>query len=286
MEDSTNLPPLALRSLVDLVSEAACLLAADDWRILYSNPAFVRRSLIGEDESGAGGFFAAFPELHTTAIRMQLAEVVSGKKSSTRFESGVSTHLAGAIGGIRARRVETEAGVILAVVLEERSVAEREDVSSHAVDPLTGLFDRAYILEKLRTLVGSDREGDGRSVVLFIDVDGFKQVNDSYGHLVGDRVLAEVARRLASSVRSRDHIARFGGDEFLVVLERVNDPGVIEPVVRRIQAAFERPIALAQGEVKLSVSVGAARAGEAGHSAEALIDAADRAMYAAKRTPA
>jgi diguanylate cyclase (GGDEF)-like protein len=261
-------------------------LAVDEWRILYRNPASVRRSLIGEDECGAGGFFAAFPELNTTAIRMQLAEVVSGKRSSTRFESGASTHLAGAIGGVRARRVETAHGVILAVVLEERSVAEREEISSHTVDPLTGLFDRAYILEKLRALVDGDRDGDGRCVVLFIDVDGFKQVNDSHGHLVGDRVLAEVARRLASSVRSRDHIARFGGDEFLVVLERVSDTSVIEPVVRRIQTAFERPIALAQGEVTLSVSVGTARTGAAGQTAEALIDAADRAMYAAKRTPA
>lgn len=285
MEDSTNLPPLALRSLVDLVSEPACLVAADDWRILYSNPAFVRRSLIGEDESGAGGFYAAFPELNTTAIRMQLAEVVGGKRKSTRFQSGASTHLAGAIGGIRATRIESDGNGILAIVLEERSVAEREDVSSHTVDPLTGLYDRAYILEKLRNLVGGDSEGSSRCVVLFVDVDGFKQINDSHGHLVGDRVLAEVARRLASSVRSRDHIARFGGDEFLVVLERVNDPSVIEPVVRRIQTAFEQPIALAQGDVTLSVSVGAARAGEAGRSAETLIDAADRAMYAAKRAP-
>jgi diguanylate cyclase (GGDEF)-like protein len=164
-------------------------------------------------------------------------------------------------------------------------VAEREELSSHTVDPLTGLYDRAYILEKLRELVGGDREEDGRCVVLFVDVDGFKQVNDSYGHLVGDRVLAEVARRLASTVRSRDHIARFGGDEFLVLLERVNDPSIIEPVVQRIQAAFERPISLPQGEVTLSVSVGAARAGEAAHTAEALIDAADRAMYAVKRAP-
>ena len=122
--------------------------------------------------------------------------------------------------------------------------------------------------------------------MLFVDVDGFKQVNDSYGHLVGDRVLAEVARRLASSVRARDHVARFGGDEFLVVLERVNDPSVIEPVVRRIQVAFDRPIALPQGEVMLGVSVGAARADQVGSSAESLIDAADRAMYAAKRAPA
>jgi diguanylate cyclase (GGDEF)-like protein len=283
MDDSTNLPADALRSLVDLVSEPACLVAADEWRILYSNPAFVARSLIGEDESGAGGFFAAFPELNSTAIRMQLAEVVQGKRNSARFESGVSPHLAGAIAAIRARRINSNHGVVLAIVLEERSMAEREEVSSYTVDPLTGLFDRAYILEKLRNLVGSDREGDGSCVVLFIDVDGFKQVNDSFGHLVGDRVLSEVARRLAGSVRTRDHIARFGGDEFLVVLERVNDPRVIEPVVRRIQVAFDRPIVLPQGEVTLSVSVGAAQANETGGSAEMLIDAADRAMYAAKR---
>lgn len=286
MEDSKNLPLDALRSLVNLMSEPACLVAAADWRIVGANAALVRRAETGDEAIQGGSFFAAFPELDSTAIRMQLDELVRGKRNSVRFESGASPHLAGAISAIRAQRIDSNGDMMLALVLEVRSASEREAATSHTVDPLTGLFDRAYILEKLRSLVGGDREGDSCCVVVFVDVDGFKQVNDSYGHLVGDRVLCEVARRLAASVRARDHIARFGGDEFLVLLERVNDPAVIEPVVRRIQAAFDRPIVLPQGEVTLGVSVGTARAGDAGPSAEALIDAADRAMYAAKRAPA
>ena len=82
--------------------------------------------------------------------------------------------------------------------------------------------------------------------MLFIDVDGFKQVNDAYGHLVGDRVLGEVARRLAGCVRAGDYVARFGGDEFLVLLERIGGRGEIAPVVRRIQAAFARPISFSR----------------------------------------
>jgi diguanylate cyclase (GGDEF)-like protein len=122
--------------------------------------------------------------------------------------------------------------------------------------------------------------------VLFVDVDGFKQVNDLYGHLVGDRVLCEVANRLAGCVRAGDHVARFGGDEFVVLLQRVRGRDEIEPVVRRIDAAFQEPIPLPHGEVTLTVSVGAAEALAEGESAEQLINAADRAMYAAKRATA
>jgi diguanylate cyclase (GGDEF)-like protein len=119
--------------------------------------------------------------------------------------------------------------------------------------------------------------------VLFLDLDGFKVVNDSHGHLVGDEVLQEVARRLTSCVRAADVVARFGGDEFVVLLDRVASNVAIAPVLRRLEAAFERPIAIPQGNVKLGVSVGVALAGVDGSTAEELIRAADRAMYAAKR---
>jgi len=286
MDDSAKLPVDALRSLVDMMSEPAALVAAEDWRILYANPPFARRMSASGDVANTTLLFAAALELDSTTVRMQLAELVEGKRMVARIETGASTHLAGAITAIRARRIDTSSGLVLAVVLESSASPQQDAAGRHSFDPLTGLSDRGFILEKLRTLLQSDQPVDGKCVVLFVDVDGFKQINDSFGHLVGDRVLCEVARRLASSVRARDHIARFGGDEFLVLLERVSDPSMIEPVVRRIQAAFDQPIALPHGEVTLGVSVGAAQADASGGSAEALIDAADRAMYTAKRVTA
>ena len=172
------------------------------------------------------------------------------------------------------------------MVLETESAGAADESSRReGIDPLTGLADRGVILDKLSRIIHGDRLEDRRCAVLFVDVDGFKQVNDVYGHLVGDRVLCEVARRLGR-LRARDCVARFGGDEFLVLLERIGGRDEIDSVVRRVQTAFVRPIVLPQGEVTLGVSVGAARAGENGNSPEALIDAADRAMYAAKRATA
>jgi diguanylate cyclase len=172
-------------------------------------------------------------------------------------------------------------------VLETASAGAADESSRReGIDPLTGLADRGVILDRLSRIIHGDRLEDRRCAVLFVDVDGFKQVNDVYGHLVGDRVLGEVARRLKGCLRARDCVARFGGDEFLVLLERIGSQGEIDSVVRRVQAAFARPIELTQGSVILGVSVGAARAGEDGNTPEALIDAADRAMYAAKRATA
>ena len=143
----------------------------------------------------------------------------------------------------------------MAIVLEPASAgAADESARREGIDPLTGLADRGVILDRLSRIIHGDRLEDRRFAVLFVDVDGFKQVNDVYGHLIGDRVLGEVARRLAGCV-ARDCVARFGGDEFLVLLERIGSRGEIDSVVRRVEAAFARLIVLPQGEVMLGVSV-------------------------------
>ncbi len=299
MGDSTNLPLEGLRSLIDLAGEGACLIDPAGWRVVYANPQLLRLLDLPSDPPAALSIFELVPVLETPAIRAELAELAVGKRDEARIDCrtvsnedvsnrSVSNRTGSPIAEIRVRRVETENGVWLAMVLTTSAVAAGTDDATRCEgnDPLTGLADRGFILDKLSKIIRGDRSEDQRCVVLFVDIDGFKQVNDSYGHLVGDRVLCEVARRLAACVRAADHVGRFGGDEFLILLERVGGRGEFEPVVRRIQAAFVRPISFAQGEVTLGVSVGAAQAGIDGGSAEELIDAADRAMYVAKRAPA
>jgi diguanylate cyclase (GGDEF)-like protein len=288
MGDATNLPLESLRSLVDLGGEAACLVDAEGWRIVYANPQLLQLAGSSGEPPAASSIFDLVPELETPAIRVQLAELAVGEFDAAHIDCRAAADcVSSPIVEIRVCRVATKGGALLAMVLATSPAAGNRDARRReGIDPLTGLADRGMILDKLSKNIHGDRLADQRCAVLFIDVDGFKQVNDSYGHLVGDRVLCEVARRLAASVRAGDHVARFGGDEFLVLLEHVGGRGEIEPVVRRIQAAFRRPISLPRGEVTLSVSVGAARAGDDGGSVEALIDAADRAMYAAKRASA
>jgi diguanylate cyclase (GGDEF)-like protein/PAS domain S-box-containing protein len=288
MGDSTNLPLEGLRSLVDLTGEAACLVDASTWRIEFVNSPLAQLTGIAVESIVGRRLFELAPELQDAAVRVQLIELAAGKRESARIDfRDLADHNGSPFVELRVRRVATQSGVWLAMLLETESAGAVDESSRReGIDPLTGLADRGVILDKLSRIIHGDRLEDRRCAVLFIDVDGFKQVNDVYGHLVGDGVLGEVARRLKGCLRARDCVARFGGDEFLVLLERIGGRGEIDAVVRRVQAAFARPIVLPQGEVTLGVSVGAARAGEDGNTPEALIDAADRAMYAAKRTPA
>jgi len=279
MSNPTELPLEGLQALVDLAEDGACLLEPGTGRIIYANARLRELVDSSAEPSAAASIFRLIPQLQTPAAGQQLADLADGKHAETRIDFGGTEKLPrGDFAAALVRRVETPGGLLLAMILKTTAVA--------GVDPLTGLSDRADILARLSQVVRGDRSEDLRSAVLFVDVDGFKQVNDSHGHLVGDAVLREVARRLAGCVRTGDHVARFGGDEFLVLLENVAGAEEIEPAVRRIRAAFARPIALSRGEVTLGVSIGAAQAGVDGRSPEALIDAADRAMYAAKHAPA
>jgi diguanylate cyclase (GGDEF)-like protein len=286
--EPTNPPLEGLRSLVDLCDQRACLVDPHGWRVVYANRQLAQ--FVGSPSESPVGktVFDLVPGLETPAIRQLLVELADGTRAEARIDRRPgSDQVAESVGEFRARRVETANGVLVAIVVgNPASEGGRESGRREGIDPLTGLADRSFILGKLAAIFHGDRQEDQRCAVLFIDVDGFKQVNDVHGHLVGDRVLGEVARRLTESVRLEDRVARFGGDEFLVLLERIGDCDDFAPLVRRIQAAFAQPIALPQGEVTLSVSVGAARAGHDGNTPEALIDAADRAMYAAKRATA
>ena len=135
----------------------------------------------------------------------------------------------------------------------------------------------------MTALMDGGHSGDRQFAVLFVDLDNFKQVNDTHGHLVGDRVLSVAARRLSDSVRDGDHVVRYGGDEFVLLMERVASQSDIEPLVGRIHAVLAEVISLPEGDFTLSVSVGAALASPEHQTPEDLLAAADRAMYAAKR---
>jgi diguanylate cyclase (GGDEF)-like protein len=154
------------------------------------------------------------------------------------------------------------------------------------IDPLTGLPDRAALLGRLITLLQGERACDRQFAVIFLDLDNFKRVNDEFGHLVGDMVLREAARRIADCVRERDMVSRYGGDEFVALIDGATAMEDVQPVVERIRTSLDRPIRLVEGDVRLSLSAGVAfAAGECG-SPEELLRAADRAMYAAKRSTA
>jgi len=175
------------------------------------------------------------------------------------------------------------------VVLNGRDISERkrfEHQLEHQAfhDPVTDLPNRALFNERVRHAVARARREEHGLAVIFMDLDDFKTVNDSLGHAAGDRVLTEVAKRLATSIRASDTAARFGGDEFTLLLEGVEGPGEAAETAERIVESIGQPILLEQKEILLRASLGISvlEAGVAG-DAEDLIRNADAAMYIAKQ---
>ena len=148
-------------------------------------------------------------------------------------------------------------------------------------DALTGLANRRLLDELLTAALARTSRSETCLVVSYFDLDGFKAINDDYGHAVGDAVLVEVGRRLRATVRDADIIARIGGDEFVVVQEC--PPDQTEFPVARLEYILSEPIMLAGAMVDCGVSIGTVVAGPEHGDAAALVAAADAAMYVVKR---
>jgi len=154
-------------------------------------------------------------------------------------------------------------------------------------DDLTGLPNRAHLREHLDLALARADRGGGAVALLFLDLDGFKAVNDVHGHDVGDAVLRQAARRLSAAVRATDLLARHGGDEFLLLIADLpvtRAAHVAEAVAGQLREALSQPVEVHGVRVQLGASVGAALYPAEAHDAESLLRAADRAMYRVKQS--
>ncbi|HEY6645153.1 GGDEF domain-containing protein [Povalibacter sp.] len=150
-------------------------------------------------------------------------------------------------------------------------------------DTLTDTPNRALMLDRMESAIALAKRHGTRVAVLFIDLDGFKKINDTLGHAVGDATLQLVARRLESVVRNSDTVARHGGDEFLVLMSEISQATDAALITEKILAAFAAPAKVDGYEIDLIASIGIAVYPEDGKDASTLIDRADTAMYRAKR---
>lgn len=168
------------------------------------------------------------------------------------------------------------------VLARLRLQAELEVVALH--DQLTGLANRKLLRERIGQALGSALWNEHPLALIMVDLDGFKAVNDTLGHAVGDGVLKQVADRVRAVVRANDVVGRFGGDEFVIICENI-DPADVQHVAERIRAAIREPSGLLTGDLKVSGSLGVALLGQttaSGMTAEAMFVAADAAMYRSK----
>jgi diguanylate cyclase (GGDEF)-like protein/PAS domain S-box-containing protein len=171
---------------------------------------------------------------------------------------------------------------IAGIAIERRRVDERIYFMAHH-DDLTGLPNRAFLKERMANILFQARRNGRKVTVAYIDLDNFKDINDSRGHAAGDEVLKEISARMANCVRASDMVVRLGGDEFLVVLvhQSSHDAGIMRRL-RDLQKAIARPLAVSGYEIVVTASIGIAAFPSDGSTPEELLANADIAMYRAK----
>ncbi len=212
-------------------------------------------------------------------VRAALDEHIAGQTDHFRVEYRM-LHADGSYRWILTRGLAERDGEGAAV----RIAGSQTDITDRQVlDPLTGLPNRALFLDRLASALGrARRKVDCMTGVLFLDLDRFKFVNDSLGHLVGDQLLKRVATTLESCLRPGDTVARLGGDEFTILLEEIHSADNAVQVAERVHAKLEEPYRLGDQEMFMTVSIGIALAPTGDEKPANLLRDADTAMYRAK----
>lgn len=167
------------------------------------------------------------------------------------------------------------------ITVSKREVDRLHDLANH--DSLTHLPNRVLLRDRIDQALAHASRNGSRAALLFLDLDGFKLVNDKMGHLIGDRVLETVAERLSGCVRESDTVARLGGDEFVVLLPDIGAAADADKLADKLLAALAAPFVFEEGKANIGGSIGIALYPRHGDSAETLLAAADEAMYRAKR---
>ena len=289
--------PARLHSLVDRSGDILFLLDGDG-RFVFINRRLTER--LGHDHDrlvGRAWTSILVPDAGepATVWFLDLAARSSGAHAVARFDA---TDLQGGSHPYEWRATaHLDDPVLAGVVVSGRDITDRIELEDrlrdqnrelhHAAshDALTGLHNRSAFLDEVETAIARRRaEGDeGEVVVLFGDLDRFKQVNDVAGHEVGDAVLRAVAQRLRRAVRDQDLVARYGGDEFTVLLGADTDERVVDEIVRRLTAAVDDPVRVGDTQADIGITIGVARAPVATADVDVLLRRADAAMYEVKR---
>ncbi len=275
------------RSLVQH-SYDTMIVTSDDGSINFASPSVT--SLIGrspEEVVGAEATSLIHPD-ERERVEAQLASRLSGGEVAERVQfrmshaDGTWRHVEAVVSDLRDRPS------VGGYVTNLRDITERmeaQDKLEHQAlhDPLTGLPNRALLGDRIAQAILRGRRSDAPGpVVMFLDLDRFKLVNDSLGHAAGDKVLVEVADRLKAVMRATDTLARFGGDEFVMLCEQMSDRESLLIVAERVLAALEPPFYIEGKRFEVGASIGAAVVEGDNVTADELLSDADSAMYLAK----
>ena len=273
-----------------LDSTAALVAVLDaEGRIQRVNRAFSHLLGYAPEETTGRGFgeliFAAeeLEDVRRLLVAPPPTEAVLEHEHAWCTKQGTRPRVAWTLAALRSPEGLVQNLVVTGVDITERKALEEQLIHDAFHDSLTGLPNRSLFLDRLgQSIRQARRRPDRRFAVLFLDLDRFKIINDSLGHLAGDQLLVEAGRRLAGVVRPADTVARFGGDEFTVLLDDVRAESDAVQVAERIQKQLSAVVTIDAHEVATSVSIGIALGGAEYTRAEEVLRDADLAMYRAK----
>jgi len=278
---------LRFRAALNLSSDGIYLVDCDSLAILDCNAGACRVLGYSREELVGSGVERIFADRTPEQLRAEYASLVSSDTGAATLET-LHRRKDGTAFPVEINRWihRTADGPILVGVAHDISERKRAEARLNQLahyDVLTGLPNRALIHDRLRQAMARAERGQTLLAVMFLDLDRFKEINDSLGHAAGDEVLKEAARRLQSCLRSTDSVGRLGGDEFTVLLEDVHHVDEITVVAGKILAAFGEPAEVAGHELRLSTSIGVTVFPLDDQDADTLLKNADMAMYQAKQ---
>lgn len=272
---------MPFRSVVDLSFDPACLVD-ESGRFLHANEAF--KDVLGVSPLEMASEAASLSGLIGQAAYQDIARNAKPgeplfKRLSIRVKDCCQTPVEA-----NCLRLPEGGGIVVVMRLASGTgpVSDAEHQALH--DALTGLPNRLLLIDRLRQSLARAKRHKDYMAVMFIDLDGFKPINDTYGHECGDEVLKVTAARLLEAVRGEDTAARIGGDEFVMVLTELKNGLHAGLTANRVIKSITQPIAWSGHMVKVSASLGVAIGPTDGADADALLKRADEAMYVAKKS--
>ena len=257
-------------------------------RFLRVNNAMCQLLGYSRDELLVTTFAAITHPEHLDDDLAALQQTIDGKRQSYRTEKRY-LHSGGepVWVSVNTSVIRDDDGAALFAITQIEDIGDRRkahlELARRArVDPLTGLLNRSSLLERVDTAILAAQQTGRPGALLFCDLDGFKPVNDTHGHAVGDRLLAVIARRLESQVRGDDTAARFGGDEFVIVANGLGD-GDLDDLEQRLRAAVATPVDINGTIISVTMTIGHVSIDPIGADSPAsLLESADAAMYRLK----
>jgi diguanylate cyclase (GGDEF)-like protein/PAS domain S-box-containing protein len=269
-------------------AEGICV-TEPDGRITEVNPAFTRMTGYSQDEL-IGQKVSIFQSgMHDKVFYTEMWDSLSGNGSWSgelwnRTKDGTAVPQLCSIEAVRGAATGAVESYVAVYhdISEIKSTQQRlHHLANH--DPLTGLPNRSFLSDMLGYSIAQAKRESRRLAVLFVDLDDFKDVNDSYGHDTGDRLLIWIAEKLRHELREKDIIARFGGDEFVIIIPDLDHGESVALVARRLLAAVREPYILGTQSIRPSLSIGIAVYPDGSAEQAELLRDADAAMYAAKQ---